>query len=367
MQPSPKDPTPHGSPGLAPPGQGKLPVGIVGASGYSGVEATRILAQHPLVDLRFLSSKKWSGELAGSRIGLSGAAGKLSYSHPDGAFELARQCAAVLLATPVEVSLDLVPRLLEEGVQVIDLSGAFRLHDTEAFERFYGLSHPHPELLGRAVYGLPELSPLLFGARLIANPGCYATAAALALAPLLQAGLLEGEPLVIDAASGTTGAGRQGTEELSFTEVDEEFRAYKVLRHQHTPEIVQTLRGARLTFTAHLLPLKRGILATCYGRLAKGRGPEELQQALLHKYAGSPFVQVLGSPDEVGLRGVVGTNRCQIAVSVLAGGYDPGRVVVVAALDNLVKGAAGQAVQNLNLSRGFDEGLGLDTLRGFHP
>ena len=349
------------------PGQSKIPLGILGASGYSGIEATRLLALHPQVELRLLASNKFKGEKAGQRLGLGGAAGLIAYTHFDDAFELARQCAAVFLATPVEVSLDFVPRLLKAGVQVIDLSGAFRLRDTEAFERFYGLAHPHPELLGRAVYGLPELGPLLFGAKLIANPGCYATAAALALAPLVEAHLLADEPLVIDAASGTTGAGRKASEELSFTEVDEDFRAYRVLRHQHTPEIVQTLRGRRLTLTAHLLPLKRGILATCYGHLAKGRDAAEVKEALLHKYAASAFVQLVDSPDQVSLLKVTGTNRCQIAVSVLEGGYDPGRIIVVAAIDNLVKGAAGQAVQNLNLSRGWSESLGLENLRGFHP
>ena len=346
-------------------------MGIIGASGYSGLEATRILAFHPHVELRLCASDRWQGETVGSHTGLSGAVGKLKYSTQDQAEELAAECAVVLLATPAEASLELAPRLLKAGVQVIDLSGAFRLRDTAAFERYYGLAHPHPELLARAVYGLPELSPLLTGANLIANPGCYATCAALALRPLIEAGLLADEPLVIDAASGTTGAGRKGSEELSFTEVDEDFRAYRVLTHQHTPEIAQTLgqgrAPVRLTFTAHLLPLKRGILTTAYSHIAEGVGKDELREALLHKYADSPFVQVLGAPEEVTLRGVVGTNRCQIALAVEHGGYDPGRVIVVSALDNLVKGAAGQAVQNLNLSRGWSESAGLDTLRGFHP
>jgi N-acetyl-gamma-glutamyl-phosphate reductase len=206
---------------------------------------------------------------------------------------------------------------------------------------------------------LPELSRPPQGTRLIANPGCYATAASLALAPLVDAGLVEG-PFIVDAASGVTGAGRKATEDLSFAEVDEDFKAYKVLRHQHTPEMAQTLKRP-LTFTAHLLPAKRGILATCYARLRPGRRADELRAAFVHKYALEPFLEVLGTPDEVSLKGVVGTNKCQLAVA-----SDGETVIVVSAIDNLLKGAAGQAVQNLNLSMGWPETAGLDSLRGFH-
>ncbi len=282
-----------------------VPVGIIGASGYSGLEAS-------------------------------------------------------LLATPADVSLELAPKLLEAGVRVVDLSGAFRLRDTAAFKKYYGLEHPRPDLLQRAFYGLPELSRPPQGTRLIANPGCYATAASLALAPLVEAGLVEG-PLIVDGASGVTGAGRKATEDLSFAEVDEDFKAYKVLRHQHTPEMAQTLKRP-LTFTAHLLPAKRGILATCYARLGPGRRADELRSAFLHKYADEPFLDVLGTPDEVSLKGVIGTNKCQLAVA-----SDGEMVIVVSAIDNLLKGAAGQAVQNLNLSMGWPETAGLDTLRGSHP
>src|SRR5207302_2816919 len=175
-----------------------------------------------------------------------------------------------------------------------------------------------------------------------------------------EADLIEG-PFIVDAASGVTGAGRKASEDLSFAEVDEDFKAYKVLRHQHQPEIAQTL-GKRVTFTAHLLPAKRGILATCYARLRPGRKPDELKAHLMHKYAREPFVEVLGSPEEVTLKGVVGTNRCQVAVA-----SDGETVIVISAIDNLVKGAAGQAVQNLNLMMGWPETAGLEGLRGFHP
>ncbi len=337
-----------------------LPIGVIGASGYAGVEATRILALHPRVELRLAASDRWQGESLLQRTGL--ACGGLRYAPQDRAESLARECSVVFLATPAEVSLKLAPPLLAAGVRVIDLSGAFRLRDTAAFRKHYGLEHPNPELLPEAVYGLPELGARLAGARLVANPGCYATAAALALWPLVAGDLVEPGSLIVNAASGTTGAGRKGTEDLSFSEVDEDFRAYRVLRHQHTPEISQTLGGAALTFTAHLLPLKRGILATCYARLRKGQDPAAVGAAFTHKYAGSTFVRLLGSPDEVSLRAVAGTNRCDLAVACA-----DGVVVVVAAIDNLVKGAAGQAVQNLNLAMGWPESAGLDTLRGIHP
>jgi len=338
-----------------------VPVGIIGASGYSGLELSRILALHPQVELKLLGSDKWAGDTAARRAGLPGAAGKLRYAPQDKCAELSRECAVAFLATPAEVSLELVPRLLESGVKAIDLSGAFRLRDASLYPKHYGFQHARPDLLSEAFYGLPELARAPRGARLVANPGCYPTAAALALAPLIDARLLAPDPLIVDAASGVTGAGRKSAEDFSFAEVDGDFRAYKVLKHQHQPEIAQTL-ARPLTFTAHLLPVKRGILATCYARLAPGRKAGELQAALLHKYADAPFVEVLEMPDQVTLKGVTGTNRCQVAVAA-----DGEVVVAISAIDNLIKGAAGQAVQNLNLIMGWAETAGLDTLRGFHP
>jgi N-acetyl-gamma-glutamyl-phosphate reductase len=350
----------------------RIPIAVLGASGYSGIEATRILAQHPRAELRVLGSDRWQGDTAERRAGLSGAAGKLRYLAPERAAEAARECAAALLCTPVDASFQLAPPLLAAGVKVVDLSGAFRLHDAAAFRATYGLEHPHPQLLAEAVYGLPELTSrdAIAKARLVANPGCYPTAAALALAPLFAAEMLGPEPPIVDAASGTTGAGRKASEEMSFTEVMDDFRAYRVLRHQHAPEIAQTLshaarRDVSLTFTAHLLPLRRGILATCYARLAAGRSASDAAAELAHNYANEPFLEVARSADDVSLKRVVGTNRCQIGFA--AGGLDGGRVVVISAIDNLVKGAAGQAVQNLNLALGWAETDGLDNLRGFSP
>ena len=338
-----------------------VPVGIIGASGYSGLELSRILALHPQVELKLLGSDKWAGESAGRRAGLPGAAGKLKYAPQDRCAELARECAAVFLATPAEASLQLAPALLEAGVRVVDLSGAFRLRDAALYAKYYGFAHPRPDLLEEAFYGLPELNRTPKDTRLVANPGCYPTAAALALAPLNDAGMLDGSRLVVDAKSGVTGAGRKAAEDWSFTEIDGDFRAYKVLRHQHQPEIAQML-GRPLTFTPHLLPTKRGILATCYARLAPGPGASALAAAYAHKYAEAPFVEVLESPDAVTLKAVTGTNKCQVAAAA-----EGDVVVAISAIDNLVKGAAGQAVQNLNLMMGWPETAGLDSLRGFHP
>jgi len=264
-------------------------------------------------------------------------------------------------ATPPQAWLELAPGLLDAGVKVIDLSGAFRLRDAALYDKFYGFRHPRPDLLAEAFYGLPELSRVPQGTRLVANPGCYPTAAALALSPLVEAGLLVPERLIVDAASGVTGAGRKASEDFSFAEIDSDFRAYRVLRHQHQPEIAQAL-GRPVTFTPHLLPLRRGILATCHGRLAPGKSPDALRGACLHKYADAPFVDVLDSPDQVSLKAVTSTNTCQLAVAA-----DGEVVVAISAIDNLVKGAAGQAVQNLNLVMGWPQTAGLDTLRGSHP
>jgi N-acetyl-gamma-glutamyl-phosphate reductase len=351
----------------------KTAIGIIGASGYSGVEATHLLAAHEKVELRLVTSDRWQGEPVGRRLGIMGPVGQLRYAALEKSAELARECEVVLLATPAESSLHLVPGLLAAGVRVIDLSGAFRMEDVATYPAFYNFTHSAPELLTQAAYGLPELfRERIPGAKLVANPGCYATACALAVAPLLRAGLLDEGSLIFDAASGTTGAGRKGSEDLSFSEVDEDFRAYRVLRHQHTPEIAQSLRWVAgrtvpLTFTPHLLPLKRGILVTAYARLRSGATAAEARAAMERAYTSSPFLTVLDSPDAVGLKAVVGTNRCVLALGADTTGFDPGRVVVTAAIDNLVKGAAGQAVQNLNLMMGWEETCGLSTLRGFSP
>jgi N-acetyl-gamma-glutamyl-phosphate reductase len=349
----------------------KYEIGVVGASGYSGIELCRLLAAHPGITVRFAASDRWESTTVRARIGIGGAVGALSYAPNARARELSGGCAAVFLATPAEVSLELAPALVEQGTKVVDLSGAFRLADPAAYPRHYGFEHRFPALLPAAVYGLPELGDrrAIGQARLVANPGCYPTAAALGLVPLLRAGLLADESVVIDAASGVSGAGRQSSEAYIFCEVADDVSPYKVLRHQHTPEIAQTLARAaghpvRLTFTPHLLPVRRGILATASARLAPGVKPAALVEALRSAYRDEPLVEVLDAPEQVSLSRVVGTPRACLSVAVAEDGFDPGRVVVVSAIDNLLKGAASQAVQNLNLTLGLPERLGLEPWAG---
>ncbi len=335
---------------------------VVGASGYSGGVLARLVAGHPGLALAAATSDARAGRSVGRELGLQS---ELAFVKNGEALAAAATCDVAFLATPAEVSADLGPRLAAGGRTVIDLSGAFRLATADDVRAHYNFSHPEPARLGTTPYGLPEL----FGApprgALVANPGCYPTATLLALAPLLRAGLLEGEGLVVDAKSGTTGAGRQAKEEHSFAEVAENLRAYKVLAHQHEPEIAQKLAayaGAGplvahdLVFTPHLLPVRRGLLATCYARPRGGAGLAALEECLRAAYAGAPFVDVV-TPGEVTLAAVVGTNRCRVGVAAR-----PGRVVVLAAIDNLLKGAAGQALQNANLALGLPETLGLDGL-----
>jgi N-acetyl-gamma-glutamyl-phosphate reductase len=344
----------------------RLPtVGVVGATGYSGALAARLLAAHPGFTLAFCTSDAATGEPISARLGL---VSDLAFAPNGEAARLALGVDAVLLATPAEVSARLAPAMVEAGRVVIDLSGAFRLGDPSRYPTWYGFAHPSPALLDRAAYGLPELfgppARAADGSALVANPGCFPTAALLALVPLLRAGLIEPRGIVVDAKSGVTGAGRQAKEEYSFAEVDEDIRAYKILVHQHTPEIVRELAlSARvgegeieLTFVPHLLPVRRGILATCYARPRAGAG-RAVAECLADAYRSSPFVKT-APPDRITLGVVVGTNEARV------GAVANGDVVVaVASIDNLLKGAAGQAVQNLNLLFGLDERLGLAQLQ----
>jgi len=352
----------------------KYAIGVVGASGYSGIELCRVLAAHPGVEVRFVASDRWEGATVRARTGIAGAVGGLSYVPHARVLKAVQDCVAVFLATPAEASMELAPALLERGVKVVDLSGAFRLSDPSAYPEHYGFEHRAAGLLAGAVYGLPELvdRDAIASARLVANPGCYPTAAALALVPLLRAGLLTDESIVVDAASGVSGAGRQASETYSFCEVADDVRPYKVLRHQHTPEIAQSLsRGARkpvrLTFTPHLLPIKRGILSTASVRLAPGIGGGAPAEALRAAYRDEPLVEVLDGPEQVSIARTVGTPRAAVAVSTTDSGFDPGRVIVVSSIDNLLKGAASQAVQNLNLMLGLPERTALEPAPGVSP
>ncbi len=342
----------------------KLRVGVVGASGYSGAVASRLVATHPRTQLVVCTSDKLAGESVEAHLGVRGGEG-LSYVPNASAVDQADSLDAVLLATSAEVSMRLLPAFAERGKQVVDLSGAFRL-EAGAYPKWYGFPHGSPGWLDRAHYGLPELfGPPPKGAAVVSNPGCYPTAALLALAPLVREGLVEPAGLVIDAKSGVTGAGRQSGEAYSFAEVDEDTRAYRILSHQHSPEIARALgrlkEGVKLTFTAHLLPVKRGLLATCYARPRPGTTAARAAECLADAYGRSAFVRAM-PPDQVALKRVVGTNACHVGATA-----DDDVVIAVGAIDNLLKGAAGQAIQNLNLLNGWDEALGLRDLQRSSP
>ncbi|HBY59743.1 MAG TPA: N-acetyl-gamma-glutamyl-phosphate reductase [Solibacterales bacterium] len=333
----------------------RSPVGIVGFRGYSGAELIRILSRHPHVEPVLLEHRADSEDRPAPR-------GHRGPRRSPATAEAVRGAglAAVFLATPPEVSMELTPGYLDAGAKVIDLSGAFRLGTAENYQRWYKEAHTQPALLAEAVYGLPEFGRAAVpGARLIANPGCYPTAANLAIAPLAAAGVLDrAVGVVCDAKSGVSGAGRKPTLKTHFCEVSANFSAYSILDHRHVPEVLMHsgLAEGEFLFTAQLLPLDRGILETIYLRVPPGTTGADLIAIYEQRYRGEPFVRLYDAGKAPDLHAVQHTNFCDIGVKV-----DPatGRAVVVSAIDNLVKGAAGQAVQNLNLALGFSETAGL--------
>lgn len=350
--------------------------GIVGVSGYAGMELARILARHPGFRLAAAISDKWAGRPLGDLLPIAGAAAAVRCEAQAAATTSFSGLDVVFLCTPAEASIALAAPALAAGARVVDLSGAFRL-EQGAYPRWYGFKHPNPELLAKAVYVMPEATEnreALKEAALVSNPGCYPTASVLALLPLLKADVIEPTGLIIDAKSGTTGAGRKGSEDFSFSELEGDFRAYRVLKHQHTPEIERVLQlagvaggangePAPVTFTAHLLPTRRGILATAYGRLRPGKTAADATAAVRAFVESRPFLRAAAA-DAVRLQAVVGTNR-----ALLGAEADPERAIAIGfcAIDNLVKGAAGQAVQNANLMFGWEETAGLDSLSGHMP
>jgi N-acetyl-gamma-glutamyl-phosphate reductase len=334
----------------------RVPVSVLGATGYAGVELLRLLSRHPGVELAFLSSEQYRGRRASDVYPFLSGIVDLTLGAPDPV--AAAVGDVVFSALPHGASAPLVRTLLEHRGRVIDISADFRLRDPEVYARWYG-PHAAPELLGEAVYGLPELyREAIRGARLVANPGCYPTGALLGLAPLARAGLLT-EPVVIDAKSGTTGAGRSAKVEQLFAEVNENCRPYAIGEHRHGPEIAQELQAAGATapslLVPHLLPVSRGILSTMYVRTSASAA--RLAELFAAAYADEPFVQLRGAGPPPELREVRGTNRCAIGWRSDAA---TGQAVIVTAIDNLGKGAAGQAVQSLNLLLDLPETTGLD-------
>ena len=343
-----------------------LQAAVVGATGYSGFELARLLLRHPRLKPPLLftrdSSSNGARELSELFPQLSG-----NGSVPLEAFSWAglhrRGTDLLFLATPHEVSRALVPEAVRRGLRVIDLSGAWRLRSPE-YRDVYGFTDADPAdaetLSARVVYGLPELRrAALREAQLVANPGCYPTAAILALAPLLEADLVDrSRGIVCDAKSGVSGAGKQPTPQTHFVEVADNFRAYSVFTHRHTGEILEQLGLApqQLLFTTHLLPIPRGILSTLYVHLQRPATAAEIEQCLRDFYAGRPFVRIFAPPRLPEVQFSLHTNHCDIGLAL---DRDGTRLVLVSCLDNLLKGAAGQAVQNMNLMYGWDEREGL--------
>ena len=336
-----------------------IKIGIVGGTGYTGVELLRILASHPDAEVRAITSR---GD-AGTRVvdmfqSLRGHYDRLAFTAPD-ATDL-KSCDVVFFATPHGVAMAQARELTAAGVKIIDLAADFRIRDVATFEKWYKLPHACPDLLAEAAYGLPELNrDAIRKARIVGNPGCYPTSMQLGLVPLLEAGVVDSEHLIADCKSGASGAGRKAEVGLLLAEASDNFKAYGVSGHRHHPETVQELAlrsktPVKLVFTPHLLPMIRGIHATLYARLT--RTDVDLQALFEERYAGEPFVDVMPAGSTPETRSVRASNVARIAV------HRPGNgdmVTVLVVEDNLVKGAAGQAVQNMNLICGLPETVGL--------
>ncbi len=332
--------------------------GIVGGTGYTGVELLRLLALHPEVELAAITSRSNVGEKVAEMFPNLRGYVDLAFSDPAAA-DL-KSCDVVFFATPNGIAMSAARELLDVGVRVVDLAADFRIQDLELWSKWYGMTHASPDLVREAVYGLPELNrEAIRGARLVANPGCHVTAVTLGLLPLVKAGWVDASSLIADSKSGVSGAGRKAEIPTLMAESGESFRAYAVGGHRHHPEICQTLSLAAgtsvgLTFVPHLVPMVRGIEATLYARLNHAAG--DVQALFEHAYADEPFVDVMPPGSLPETRSVRGNNMCRLAVYRPQGGDT---VVISSVIDNLVKGASGQAVQNMNLMFGFPEDMGL--------
>lgn len=337
-----------------------ITVGIVGGTGYTGVELLRLLAQHPKCELKAITSRKEAGMgVAEMFPNLRGRIG-LKFSDPAKA-ELAR-CDLVFFATPNGVAMEQARALVDAGARIIDIAADFRIKDVALWEQWYGVKHACPELVAEAVYGLPEIHrERIREARLVANPGCYPTAVQLGFLPLLESGVVDCDHLIADAKSGVSGAGRKAEVHTLLAEASDNFKAYGVAGHRHHPEIAQGLSGMAgravgLLFVPHLTPMIRGIHATLYARLI---AKADLQALYEKRFMQETFVDVMPAGSHPDTRSVRGANFCRIAVHQPHGGDT---VVVLSVIDNLVKGASGQAVQNMNIMFGFPESTGLEQL-----
>ena len=333
-------------------------IGIVGGTGYTGVELLRLLAQHPQAELVCITSRKEEGMAVADMFPSLRGRVDLKFSAPQSASLGA--CDVVFFATPNGIAMEQTRALVDAGVRVIDLAADFRIRDVTVWEQWYGMKHACPDLVEEAVYGLPEVNrEAIRRARLVANPGCYPTAVQLGFLPLIEAGVVDAGMLIADAKSGVSGAGRKAEVHTLFAEASDNFKAYGVAGHRHLPEICQGLARAAgapvgLTFVPHLTPMIRGIHATLYARLTR---EVDLQSLFATRYQNEPFVDVLPAGSHPETRSVRSANTCRLAVHRPQGGDT---VVVLSVIDNLVKGAAGQAVQNMNIMFGLPETMALE-------
>jgi len=338
----------------------RIRIGIVGGTGYTGVELLRLLAQHPHCELAAITSRKEAG--MGVAEMFPNLRGRVGLKFSDPAQAGLDRCDLVFFATPNGVAMEQARTLVGAGTRIIDIAADFRIRDIAVWEQWYGVKHLCPELVAEAVYGLPEVNrERIRKARIVANPGCYPTATQLGFLPLVEAGVVDLDHLIADAKSGVSGAGRRAEVHTLLAEASDNFKAYGVPGHRHHPEIAQGLaraagRAINLVFTPHLVPMIRGIHATLYARLT---APADLQALFEKRYAGEPFVDVLPAGSHPDTRSVRGANVCRIAVHQPHGGDI---AVVLSVIDNLVKGASGQAVQNMNIMFGFPESAGLEQI-----
>jgi N-acetyl-gamma-glutamyl-phosphate reductase len=338
----------------------KVKVGIVGGTGYTGVELLRILSGHPNVEIISITSRSENGVRVDEMYPNLRGAIDIAFAEPE--VDVLAQCDLVFFATPNGVAMKMVPELLQRGVRVIDLAADFRIKDVAVWNKWYGMEHACPDILEEAVYGLPEINRSeIQKARVIANPGCYPTAVQLGFLPLIENGLIDTTRLIADAKSGVSGAGRQAKVDSLFSETAESFKAYGASGHRHLPEIKQGLTIAAgsqvgLTFVPHLVPMVRGIEATLYAELSSEADFQAIFEA---RYINEPFVDVMPAGSYPATRSVKGSNFCRMAIHRQP---DSNVIIITSVIDNLVKGAAGQAVQNMNIMFGFNEIAGLEQI-----
>ncbi len=334
-------------------------IGIVGATGYTGVELLRLLVKHPDIEITYVTSRSNAGTRVDAMF--PNLRGYIDLKFSDPTTDALAECDLVFFATPNGIAMKHTAQLIKSGTKVVDLAADFRIKDVKVWSKWYGMEHACPELLTEAVYGLPEINrEFLKSASLVANPGCYPTSVILGLLPLIENNLVELDNIIADTKSGVSGAGKQANVATLFSEMGESFKAYGVAGHRHQPEISQILslvsnQAVDFTFVPHLLPIIRGIHATIYSRTDADAA--SIQQLYEKKYENEPFVDVLAQGSHPETRNVKTSNMCQIAVHKST---ETSRIVVLSVIDNLVKGAAGQAIQNMNIMFGFEETSALD-------